>query len=174
MLQIKPIITYTVAKYPEGSPYVGPPRETGGVIRDAALLATIATLMQSCFPIMGVPLPPKILSENEARAKIVNLFAKRGVALTEDSMLQIKTDGDSIRLVLDGYNDSLRVGYEYIQGTDMETFTPEACAEIDSLQATGAQHILLIKDRESATRYEQVTDMIVERFLNTLKAQGII
>ncbi len=142
MLEIKPIKSYKLPKYPQGL-YYGPPENypwnlinTG--IASAALLALLGCSSSNGVvgppPSGGVvqtppnggivqpppngivgppPMPPDYVTEREARTIINQAFAKYGVTFEEDVPKSFSVEGQPFTVNLDGFNQELNIGYEY-------------------------------------------------------------
>jgi hypothetical protein len=143
------------------------------MLKQGASTAALLLLLESCDDkgVGGVPVRPDFLTESEARAAITHVFANNGIALTADAPFEVVTaPGDTTTLPLDGYNDSLRVGYEYLANTDMVTFTASVRAKMDSATADTGPYVKItegIVDADSLGR-------IMQNFIDTLKAHGAI
>lgn len=118
MLRIKPLEKYAIPRYPRGN-YVARPSglpwdRIGGGIASAALLA----LLESCPDgggVTGPPPPlPNCVTENEARLVINRVFTENGIEMEEEVLLTAEyTEGNTVSVELDGYNQDMNVGYEY-------------------------------------------------------------
>jgi hypothetical protein len=180
MLEIRRVNRYQTARYPIGR-YVRnvPPLPESLVKRGAMSLLALAVLETlSCDNGTGTtgppPTPPDLMTENEARQVIEQVFADSGIQMERDLRLIVHLAGnDSLDLVLDGYNDSLQVGYEYVYSPeDRESFDPHARQALDSLVAETGPYIEPIDDWPKG--YESYLRMEVDAFIDTLKSHGII
>lgn len=176
MLQIKQITTYNLPRYPQCGQYVCPPRSSVALVRDAAALVAMAALLDSCmWHTTGVPPPPEFVSEFNARQTIEKVFSSRGIALAADQLITVPgLNSDSLSLVVDGFNDSLQVGYEYVVDQDWVAFPSEVCDRLDSLNRTATPHITAIQAPWQAEDAEAYLRRVVEAFLDSLKSQGVI
>ena len=112
-----------------------------------------------------------MLTENEARAVITNVFTGNGIQLTPDVTISIVgSHGGTTDVVLDGYNDSLRVGYEYVSPSDAASFTSEVIARINADAAGSGPYIKTEAQQFGADELEYLT----QAFIDTLKAHGNI
>ncbi|MBK7142756.1 MAG: hypothetical protein IPH75_11825 [bacterium] len=148
--------------------------------RNAVAIAALATLLESCIPIAGkLPAPP-MLSEVDARATIVKAFASQNIALTPDQQLAIPLGSDDVAIVTaDGYNDQLRIGFEYITSEDRHEFTEQVRQSIDKSNLEGPQHILTINAQPGCLNTQDNSTevhlrQVVNDFLASLRAQGVI
>ena len=141
MLKIKQVGNYKIAKYPKGIYRRRPKPEAVHLLRTGALSASVILTIEACFgggtATGGLPtIEP--MTEMAARNAIVPIFASNGIVLTEDVTLPVEiAAGDTVALELDGYNDSLQIGYEYVTSGDRASFTHEARAALDSLVGEG-------------------------------------
>jgi hypothetical protein len=176
MLQIKQIARYELPKYPRGGEYIHPPRTSAALLRDAAVLIAVATVLDSCVPpLMGKLALPKYVTELDARQAIGEVFATQGVKLKPDRTVAVRFgQSDSLVLSIDGFNDSLQVGYEYVSVDDRAMFTPGVCARLDSLNRSASPHILTVDAEVQQDGAEAHLRQVVETFLDSLKAQGVI
>jgi len=123
------------------------------------------------------PLVPDYVTEAEARAAIKQVFADNGVSLVEDFKLRFElSPGDSVDLELDGYNDSLRVGYEYLFGDDYTVFTPGVIGAVDSAASDSGPYIKTVDEiyKDQHPDYEAYLDNLMQEFVDSLKANGVI
>jgi hypothetical protein len=183
MLRIKRVASYSVPKYPQElfHPWRGPAAQT--YVRRGVASAALLALLESCdgddgvWPggrgTTGVPPVPPAITETEARVIITNVFADNGIALTPDVTLSvIGGAGDTTEVVLDGYNDSLRVGYEYVYYNDENVFTHDLVAQLDADAAASGPYI---KAAYMSYRGEGgELEYIMQAFIDTLKAHGKI
>ena len=116
----------------------------------------------------------RMATEVEARAVIKRVFTENGIVLKDDVAMDVSTaQGVTRSVVLDGYNDSLRVGYEYlVDKTDTE-FDSSVCDALDSVFAENGPFVEVIDQANYDNREELLTNTVQE-FLDTLKARGII
>lgn len=178
MPRIRVVKRYTVAKYPKGAYYAKPDAAVVSLGKGALVAAVMTMLVEACDgggTTGPPPLPPTFVTETEARAVIDSVFADNGISLVEDFMLRFeKAPGDTIDLDLDGYNDSLQVGYEYIFDDDYTVFTPQVKAALDSAVAQNGPYIEAIDQMEKVDNYRSILEGMVQSFIDSLKAQGAI
>jgi len=180
MLRIERVGSYSIARYPREvfKPWrrpIGLAWAAKGTVSAALLL-----LLESCDQIGGdggtgmtgpPPMAPDFLTENEARTIITNVFTGNGIHLTPDVTLSIVgSHGDTTDVVLDGYSNSLRIGYEYRTGADASSFTDELIAQLDADAAGSGPYIKAVHPEFSAG----VLEFIMQSFIDTLKAHGKI
>jgi hypothetical protein len=182
MLKIRRIRRYDSAKYPRGPyrPYRRGAAESLATRGTATLL--LLALYEACVGGNGTagppPIPPDIVTEGEARRIISNVFDRNGITLDEDFRLVFQMGpGDSVVLDLDGFSDSLRVGYEYVAPDDWSTFTTEVR---DSLRQAENDTGPYIKTVDAMDKYPgddsyiQRLETKIEAFIDSLKANGVI
>lgn len=178
MPRIKQVRKYTIPVYPRGAYYVKPDPAIVAAGKGAFATAVMMLLLEACDgggTTGPPPLPPEYVTETEARAAIMQVFADNGVSLTQDLMLRFEqAPGDSVDLELDGYNDSLGVGYEYIFEDDYSVFTPEVVGVIDSVASDNGPYIKTVDQIEKQGDYEAYLDSLMQEFIDTLKANGVI
>jgi len=177
MLQIKQITRYDFPRYPPCGQYVCPPSTTGGKVRDVVALLALAALLDACDerPLGGVPVPPKYVSEVDARQIINQVFIDRDITLDSSQIVSIPMGAhDTLTLNVDGFNDSLQVGYEYVYWDDQLQFTPPVCATLDSLNLASTPHILTVDAEPDKAGAEMHLQKVVEDFLDSLAEQGVI
>ncbi len=175
MLRIKRIGLYSVPRYPRGifAPWREPAALT--LIKKGAASAALLAILESCDDGVGVtgppPVPPDLLTENEARAVITNVFTNNGIQPAPDVIVSIiGSQDDTTEVTLDGYNGSLSVGYEYVAGEDADTFTTALIATIDANTAGSGPYIKATGPAYSSSQLEY----LMRAFIDTLKAQGKI
>lgn len=178
MPRIKPVKRYTVPKYPRGAYYAKPDPAVVALGKGAIAAAIMTILFEACDgggTTGPPPLPPPMVTETEARAVIDSVFADNGISLVNDFLLRFeKAPGDTVDLDLDGYNDSLGVGYEYINDDDYSVFTPEVKAALDSAVVQNGPYIETIDQIVKAGDYRSVLEGMVQSFIDSLKANGAI
>jgi hypothetical protein len=180
MLKVKQVRKYSLAKYPSGN-YQGPPEHLlPELLRDSAMVAGMMLLVESCSG-GGTTGPPPVLpdmvTETEARTILNRVLQDNGIAWQNDAPLALSLGGsDSAQLVIDSYNDSLRVGYEYVGHDDYDIFTPQVTTALDSLAKAQGPYIEVIEPvyKYEDTDYEQILESTMQQFIDTLKAHGVI
>lgn len=87
-----------------------------------------------------------MLGEEEGRAVLKRCFEAAGLAIAVDHALA------DVPLVLDGYDATRRVGYEFIttDAGDRLEVTPQVVAELERRMAAGELAVLLIDERDVA------------------------
>jgi hypothetical protein len=183
MLKIRRVSRYSSAKYPRGPfrPYRRGAAESMAT-RGAATLLLLA-LHEACSDsgngVTGPPpLPPDMVTESEARQIITGVFDRNGVDLEADYRLLFQMGpGDSVVLDVDGFNDSLRVGYEYVAPDDRQVFAPEVLDSLWQAANDGGPYIKTLGagyKYPGTTSYIEEIEMQIEAFIDTLKANGVI
>ncbi len=141
MLDIKQVKSYKLPRYPH-EVYCDPPESYLGR-RTAISMATAATVaLLGCIRPVGVvgppPVRPDLVTENEARAFINQVFAQNGINLEVDVPFFFARDQkEPITLELDGFNKDLKVGYEYVSPEDQFSFTTEVRGELRQASSVG-------------------------------------
>jgi hypothetical protein len=177
MLKIKIINKYTLPRYPAGIYHSRPEPKSIKIAKGSLAVALMATFLDSCNCV-GVtgppPLPPEMVTENEARAVINRVFARNDIILEPDKSLTFHfTQNDSALLNLDGYNDSLKIGYEYIYQNDKSSFNSQIVNALDSVaHSPGGPHVKAVEAIPKYSDYGIFLDSLMQKFIDTLKAQG--
>ena len=181
MLEIRRVKRYGTARYPRGrySDYTPPLPES--LVKRGAISLFALTVLETlgCDSGNGVtgppPLPPDLVTENEARQIIEQVFVDNGVQLERDLpfMLHLAAD-DSVALDLDGFNPSLGVGYEYVLNQDWEAFTERVWIALDSLTNENGPYIKPVEEIDKEGDYTSALRATVQEFIDTLKAHGVI
>ena len=179
-LEVRRVMRYSAAKYPRRHYTEKPPALPGALMKRGALSVVMLALLEStaCEDVGTTgppPVLPSLVTENEARRVIERAFGAHGIRLQEDIGVMFHYgDNDSALLALDGYNDSLRVGYEYVSRTDEPAFTPAVKTALDSLVDHGGPYVEPIDGIETRQDYEKILQQIVDEFVDTLKAHGVV
>jgi hypothetical protein len=179
-LEIRRVKRYGAARYPRKQYGEKTPDFPGTLMKRGALSFVMLALLESsaCDDVGTTgppPVMPSLVTENEARRAIEQAFGAHGIGLQEDvGILLHYGDNDSTLLTLDGYNDSLRVGYEYVYGNDFREFSPAVRHALDSLIDAGGPYIEPIDVIEMQHDYNTILQQIVDEFVDTLKAHGVI
>ena len=178
MLKVKQVRKYSFAKYPPGNYQEPPEYLLPEFLKDSALAAAMMLLVESCGTTTGgIPNAPEMVTETEARSIVNRVLQNNGVAWQNDVPLTLSFgSGDTVHLVVDSYNDSLRVGYEYATSNDCATFTPRVSAALDSAARAQGPYIEVIDEmnRHEHSDYEQFLETSMQQFLDTLRAHGVI
>jgi hypothetical protein len=146
--------------------------------RNAVVSAVLVMMLEACDgggTTGPPPLPPEMVTESEARTVIDQVFTDNGVSLTADVMKQfIMTAADTANVELDGYNDSLEVGYEYIYHDDYAQFNLQLVTWLNNAASGSGPYIKAINEVPKEDGYETVLQGMVQEFVDSLKAQGVI
>ncbi|MBN2541836.1 hypothetical protein JXI42_03140 [bacterium] len=114
MLERKKVTGYKVPKYP--AKHFSRHQNIEFIKKYGFLGAILIALELSCEKTGTVgppPFPPEYMTENEARQAIEKVFAdSTGIDFQNDFRLYIP-DPVNDTILIDGYNDSLNIGYEY-------------------------------------------------------------
>ncbi len=180
MLRIQPMVRYNVPKYPQNEFRQKPPDFILKLIVKGILPVTILPLLQGCDLIEGTGhvdgglIEPPKLSEAEAKPIIESVFITNGIQLDKDiSVAFMRNDTTTVHINLDGYNDSLRVGYEYMNYDEYDSLDTWDIREIteeainDSGPYVKSIHEWYEENSESLDEY-------VQTFIDSLRSQGII
>ena len=117
-------------------------------------------------------MPPKMLTEQEARSFIKQIFNKNGIQMEEDAPYVISSENGTITLDLDGYNKQLKIGYEYLSAEDLESFTPEMIANLKDTSGAFIQTIDRHYYYDSKDTAFKDIEKSVQAFITNLKANG--
>ena len=178
-LKIKRVKRYTVPKYPREhyrrSKQTAAERLARGGVSTFLLLA----LQEACDGggVTGPPpVEPDMVTENEARQVIKQLFAEHGVALQEDVQVLFNLlNGTPVGFVADGYNDSLRVGYEYMNPDWEREYVPEPSrVALEKGDNAEGAFVKFVDSMEKSSDYAAILRSQIEAFISVLKANGII
>ncbi|PKK83167.1 MAG: hypothetical protein CVT49_10180 [candidate division Zixibacteria bacterium HGW-Zixibacteria-1] len=184
MLKHERIAKYNRARYPKYYFYRRIPAMHENIVKYGLGAAVIITALENIGCIgNGIagppPIPPGMVTENEAREVVDSVFSANGINLTEDVILKIETaPGDSVELSVDGFNDSLKTGYEYISIEDSirdnDEYTPEVISRLNELTAQDGPYIKTIEPVYKDDDYKKHLETVVGEFIDTLKARGVI
>jgi hypothetical protein len=185
MLTIQQVKRYCIARYPK-EVYSRKGRSLPKTLleRGAVSLVMLALLefcdhggLRAGVGMMGPPPAlPELLTENEARQIIEHVFADNGVVLDNDVRLVLHYgQNDSAELILDGFNDSLEVGYEYAYSREDTVFTANVREALeDSLANNDAPYIKVLNSIHKYPGQQEFLEHAVEQFIDTLQAHGVI
>jgi hypothetical protein len=178
MLRIRQVKTYRIAKYPQGEYRPKQQHPAVGVATQGILSVLLLALVDSCEgpgTTGPPPIAPDLLTENEARILVEKVFNNNSIQLTRDYKLEVALgDNDTLSLDLDGYNDSLQVGYEYIGQGDELTFKNSVVNTLDSLNSESGPYIDPIPPTYTDQEYREYLEKSVQEFIDSLKAEGVI
>lgn len=178
-LRIKPVKRYTVAKYPRVHYWRRKKTATELLAKGGFSTFLLLALQEACEGggISGPPpVPPDMVTENEARQVIKQVFDEHGVGLQEDVQVLFNLlDGTPVGFVADGYNDSLRVGYEYMNPDWEQEYIPEPYrVALESGDNVEGAFVKFTESMEKSSDYAVILRSQIETFIETLKANGII
>jgi hypothetical protein len=180
MLKVKQVRKYTHAKYPSGNYQEPPEYLLPELLKDSAMVASMLLLVESCEgggQTGPPPVLPDMVTESEARSIVNRVLQDNGITWQNDAPLALSLGGsDSAQLVIDSYNDSLRVGYEYISHDDYDIFTPQVTTTLDSLAKAQGPYVKVIDEinRQEHHDYQLLLERSMQQFLDTLRAHGVI
>lgn len=177
-MKIKRVRRYRHARYPKGQyrARVRPPKATKGA---SALLLLALTEACEDGP-FGTgqtgppPVMPEMVTEAEARQLIKQVFTANGIQLQDDFPLVFRWAADSLAFDVDGFNDSLQVGFEYVSEEEWGSFLSEPRAALADAAAGEGPHISVLGPQEQWEGYDTTLEAEVQAFIDLLRAQGII
>lgn len=178
MLKIRPLARYRVPKYPQGPYRDHQTHPAVQAVRQGAVSALLLALLD-CSGDSGTtgppPVVPTLVTEAEAREVIDNVFAANAISLTPDFKLKLKLNAqDSVEVELDGFNDSLAVGYEYIYEADNNEFTSAVRSYLESSAFEAGPQVKTVEAVERESNYQEYLQQVMQEFIDSLKTQGII
>jgi hypothetical protein len=172
MLKIKRIRSYTIPRYPVGQFETWKQPAGVALLKRGVSSAALLLLLDSCIGagLHGVPRWVEV-TEADARATIDSVFASNGIRLTPDFPFDVALSAkDTAHVTLDGYNDSLRVGYEYVSEADSKSVNNNVWEQITSNAAVSGPHVRIAWGAEERT----VLAHVMQRYIDVLKAHGTI
>ncbi|MDP8206211.1 MAG: hypothetical protein P9L92_06070 [Candidatus Electryonea clarkiae] len=186
MLRIKKVKNYMVPKYPQGVYLKKPPGLAGRLMSATVLTSAGIVALQGCKydQTGGVPAVQKSMTETDARDIVEKVFAENDIQMTQDILLYFSHGNiDSAQLNLDGFNDSLKIGYEYaydgwVINSDEEYYDPEEeipdslAFEIEQALGNEGPYIKLV--RHVTEDGESHLSSLIQDFIDQLREQGII
>ncbi len=177
-MKIRSMSKYSVPRYPRGVYYSKPGVLPKELTRAGALSVIAALVLQSCdgkgTQIAGVPAISPI-SEQVAQGVINGVFDRNGIDLDHDVLVRFeRAAGDTVDLVVDGYNDSLAVGYEYLIGLDYSTFDHQVVAVLEDSALAKEPHITPIHNVDVNGPWQQTLETATQQFIDSLIARGVI
>jgi len=121
-----------------------------------------------------------IITENEARTIIKQVFEKHGIKLEEDvPYIYTARDGKQVELNLDGYNSTLKVGYEYLSEEDRKE--RQHFYELQRLGSFDESYIRVLhteaweaENEHSHVYAKKVIEHNIEEFIANLRATGLL
>lgn len=179
-MRLKQVKRYRRARYPRGSyrrPMKGPVhRAARGGISSLLLMALTEACGDTGIGTTGPPpVMPDMLTEAEARAIIDRIFIENEIALEKDFPLIFRWAEDSLAFEVDGFNDSLKVGYEYVERySEDQVFTQEFRTALDSAGNADGPYIDLIRLEFFDHDQQATVEAEIEAFIQKLKGMGII
>lgn len=179
MLRVRRLKRYHKAKYPRKEYTVNEPNAADDLIKRCGVSLLVMSIIEtvgSCYGGSGPPpVMPDLVTETEARQIITRVFGRYGISLDENYPLVLRSGAnDSIRVNVDGFNDSLRVGYEYYSEQDYNPFNNTADKALnDSAQASGP-YVKTLDGIPLDSPYRVLLERRVEAFIDSLKSHGII
>jgi hypothetical protein len=118
---------------------------------------------------------PDMVTEAEARAIIDRIFSDNDVVLEKDFPFLFRWAQDSLAFEVDGFNDSLQVGYEYVDPDgEFPSLSSSFQAAVDSAGNADGPYIKLVHPAFADGRQEEWFEMEIQAFIQKLKGMGII
>lgn len=177
MLKVRRLKRYRTAKYPRHEYISKEPGPADELLKLGGTSILLLALMENsgCAVTGPPPVDPDMITENEARQIITQVFDENGITLDEDYQLVLRSSAnDSILFNVDGFNDSLQVGYEYFAVPNDNPFDQTAYEALnDSAQASGP-YVKTLDEIPRDVPYRDLLERRVEAFIDSLKAHGII
>ncbi len=177
MLKIRPIERYSIPRYPKGVYSEAPDfisLESPRGVLTAAMLALFLDACSGGGQTGPPPLPPDMVTESEARTIVDQVFANNGIDLVNDVDLSIEIHpGDSDTVNVDGFNDSLQTGYEYLTPAEHEAIPMEVRVALDSLIDEPEGPFVKMFDPTYVTQ-SALLESLTQEFIDSLRANGSI
>jgi hypothetical protein len=109
------------------------------------------------------------MTEAEGCAVLREEFSAAGFAIVERFIF----DEGGVKVDLDGWDASKRVGYEYItdEAHDRDEFTPRNVAALEARMRAGELWLLLIDEHDAEAEAE--LRQVARAFLDHLKERGV-
>jgi len=179
MLNVRRLKRYRTAKYPQKDYALKETHCVDDLIKRGGTSLLVMSIIEAAGCGYGgsgpPPVMPDLVTETEARQIITRVFGHHGITLDEDYHLVLRSSAnDSILVNVDGFNDSLRVGYEYYSEQDHYPFNHMAYKALnDSAQASGP-YVKTLDGVPLDIPYRDLLERRVEAFIDSLKSHGII
>ena len=179
MLRIRRVRRYRRARYPRGRYRARRRRSAGPATTGGITAAILMTLTEACDTGVGVTGPPPVLpemvTENEARQAIRSVFLTNGIQLEEDVALVFRWDQDSLAFDVDGFNDSLQVGFEYVNPDgEPGSFSNTFLTALSEAKAGDGPYIEWVGPTPLDPTSLEALQTEIQTFIDLLRAQGII
>jgi hypothetical protein len=147
------------------------------LLHHGLLPASVASLLSTVF--CGGLTSPEMLDEQKARTIIEKVFNDNSVTFEADVPFTIQTsDTSTCEFQLDGYNQQLKIGYEFFEYSD-DPACEQCRLKPDKLEQAMEGYDLQIlpienMDINNNPYYEQQLELKVKAFIDQLKVQGIL
>lgn len=179
-MKIKRLRRYNRAKYPRGA-YRRPRRNPVGHKAKGGLTSLLIMALTEACEGTGVgvtgppPVMPEMVTENEARQVINQVFVANGVSLQEDYPLVFRWAQDSLAFHVDGFNETLGVGFEYIDPAgESPSLTDEFRTALDAAEEDGGPYIEIVDPAVRDSGYEAAMEQQILAFIERLRGMGIV
>jgi hypothetical protein len=127
--------------------------------------------LNSCVDLLGVPVPPDMITEDSARTIINKVFSESGIDMKADvEHLLIFDENDSLKVNLDGYNDSLKVGYEFMNWAEDTVIINKEHTKMASADNSNIKLLHKCQIEIAEEEFEQT----ISDFIDSLKFVGNI
>ena len=179
MLRVRRMKRYRKARYPRGRFRARRRRSVGSGRAGGVTAALLMSLTEACDTGVGVtgppPVMPQMVTENEARQAILQVFAENGILLEEDFPVVFRWAQDSLAFDADGFNDSLQVGFEYVDPDgEAVRFSSDARAAISDAASGDGPYVDLLGPMPMDQQGIPTLQAEIQAFIDGLKSQGII
>jgi len=182
-MKIRKVRRYRRARYPRGTWRRRQKDPVSQTAKGGLTSLLLMALTDACdVPGLGAtgppPVMPEMVTEHEARQIINQVFVDNGVTLQEDFPLVFRWAQDSIVFDVDGYNEELEVGYEYLNPdySDHQYFSQEAVTALNEARDGDGPHIEIVEpgDYYAMPKSEAEIEAQIRAFIEKLKGMGII
>ncbi|MFC2170360.1 hypothetical protein ACFLQJ_00110 [Calditrichota bacterium] len=179
-MQVKKLKRYSIPMYPQGLFHPRRENTINKAVKAGTLSATLLALLQGCeeFPYFGKGVDGNMayepaMTEADARLVIEEVFTRNNIQIPDEITLVFSSaSADSIELDLDGYNDSLKVGYEYNGENEYLCYDDTLNAEFESALNDSGYHIKI--SSTVAEDDDEYLENLMQTFIDSLKAHGVI
>jgi hypothetical protein len=177
-MKIKRLRRYNRAKYPRGTYRRRQKNQVSQTAKGGLTSLLIMALTDACEGV-GVtgppPVMPEMVTENEARQVIGQVFLDHGVVLQQDFPLVFRWAQDSLAFVVDGFNEGLAVGFEYVNPEgETPSFSDGFRTALDAAEEDGGPYIEIVDPAFRDPGFEVVLEQQILAFIERLKGLGII
>ncbi len=177
-MKIKRLRRYTRAKYPRGTYRRSRKSPVGQTAKGGLISLLIVALTEACDGV-GVtgppPVIPEMVTENEARQVINQVFLENAVALQQDFPLVFKWAQGSLAFDVDGFNETLGVGFEYVNPDgESPSLSQEFRTALDAAEEDDGPYIEIVESAVWEPNYGAAMELQILAFIEKLRGMGII